>query len=155
MNQKLKDLGFIKIKFPYAHELHPFVIEENFKELDLFLLKEFLPTGRYFQFFQDYFPVNSIEHIIAMRLAPHDEDGIWHDDGSRLYGFSLSLNLLPESIVGGELLFKAKDNTETTTFPPLPFGELVIFLTGEFGFEHKVCQVTAGKRLVIAGWGSK
>jgi len=45
------------------------------------------------EFFQSILDFQFCEHIIAIRKAPGDEEGIWHDDGSRSLGFSLSLNL--------------------------------------------------------------
>lgn len=94
-----------------------------------------------------------IEHILSLRSSPDDEDGIWHDDGSRPLAFSLGLNLSPQNIEGGELLFRDKQEPSLEkSIPPLAFGVGVVFLTGLWGKEHKVCAVTGSERLVCAGW---
>lgn len=153
LRTQLMNNGFLLIEFPFSSELKSLVESSDFLNLDRLFLKELSNDGRYFHFFKQFFEINRMEHIIALREAPLDDDGIWHDDGSRHFGFSLSLNLNPETISGGQLLFKAKEDNNIKQFGPLPFGEVIIFLSGLYGYEHKVNQVTAGKRLVIAGWG--
>ncbi len=147
-----------------GHDLLDFYLDEKFKELVLSknwakldqLIFDLTASGSpLHQLLRHQLDFSSIEHIIAIRSAPGDEDGIWHDDGSRLLGFSLSLNLDPEKIIGGHLLFKLKEsNVEPVIYPPQPWGKLIIFLSGLSGYEHKVTAVTEGHRIVIAGWCS-
>lgn len=155
LNQKLMSEGYLELNWEFALEVKELVLFEHYLELDLFFKNECKTTGRLFHFLNNIFPIDHLEHIIAVREAPNDEDGIWHDDGSRLLGFSLSLNIDHENILGGNLEFKQKDQAETLIFTPRPYSTIIIFLTGQFGYEHKVSQVTKGKRTVIAGWGSK
>jgi hypothetical protein len=95
-----------------------------------------------------------IEFIISIRSSRDhpDEDGIWHDDGSRLLAFSLSLTLEPESVEGGKLEIRKRGSAETESLPTPPYGTLIVFATGQSGFEHKINRVTAGERIIIAGW---
>lgn len=95
----------------------------------------------------------SIEHILALREAPDDE-GIWHDDGSRLMAFSLSLTLDHDQVAGGEIMLRQKGQESGISYPTQPWGTLIIFNTGRDGYEHRVSAVNAGKRLVLAGWCS-
>lgn len=97
------------------------------------------------------FIIKKTEFITPLRTPP-DEDGIWHDDGSREMAFSIGLNLQPKNIEGGKFLFREKGTEEYLEFPPLAWGQLLIFATGTDGFEHRVLKVTKGQRLVIAGW---
>jgi hypothetical protein len=146
--------GFLTDFFPIDPIVKTYLESQNYQALDLYFKESLKKEGDFFKFLTKFFPVNFIEYIIAIREAPLDEDGIWHDDGSRLFGFSLSLNQNPSNIEGGELLFKLKNSDTLHQFPPQPFGIIIIFLTGIYGYEHKVCQVSKGKRTVIAGWGS-
>ncbi len=154
-NLELKTKGFLKLEYPYMDDILPFLQTKNWQLLDLYLKSETQQNGKIFSFLRNYLDFNSLEYMIAIRSAPDDEDGIWHDDGSRLMAFSLSLNLNPDSIKGGELLFKRKNSDELITLKPAPQGIMYIFLTGFFGFEHKVNQVIQGERIVIAGWCSQ
>ena len=129
------------------------ICEENWGELDNFFKEQVAPSGALFSFIKSKLHFQSLEFIIAIREAPEDEEGIWHDDGSRLLGFSLSLNLCPEEISGGELHFRPKENKEALTqLKTQSFGTMILFKTGLNGFEHKVTQVTSGRRIVVAGW---
>jgi hypothetical protein len=154
MNKELLKNGFIELNLPFCEEFKSFVLNNDYEQLDRCFLEMTKPTGRLYSFLKEQCDFVYLEHIIALRSAPLDEDGIWHDDGSRIFGFSLSLNLNPEKITGGELYFRLKNSEDLTIFSPRPFGKIIIFLTGQFGYEHKVTQVTSGKRLVVAGWGS-
>ncbi len=98
------------------------------------------------------------ELMLAKRLGPQDEDeeGIWHDDGSRRLAISLSLNKNPQSISGGELLLRQKDNPQKIkTLETQGWGTLLVFATGQWGWEHKVTRVTTGNRLVLVAWLSE
>lgn len=98
---------------------------------------------------------NHIEHILSYRTGadPFEEDGIWHDDGSRVLAFSLSLNVFGE-ISGGSLGFRRKGE-ESQELGPFPAGTLLIFNTGQDGYEHRTARVIKGERLVCAGWCSQ
>lgn len=151
-NQSLLENGYIIIDFSLENCVLDFVKNRQWKELDNYFLSISEPEKPLHKLFKAYLDYNFLEHIIAIRSAPNDEEGIWHDDGSRLLGFSLSLNINPESIAGGELCFKKKEVTGMENFKPLPFGKMIIFLSGIYGYEHKVTAVTSGERIVIAGW---
>tara|TARA_B100001971_G_scaffold111191_1_gene102138 strand:+ start:82333 stop:82818 length:486 start_codon:yes stop_codon:yes gene_type:complete len=128
---------------------------EDWKKLDDFFLGACASNGFIFQFMQEFVPeLKSLEFIISIRDAKNDyeEDGIWHDDGSRVFAFSLGLNLNPESIEGGNLLIRAKGSMHETSIKPPHFGNCILFKTGIHGYEHKVKAVTKGRRIVIAGW---
>lgn len=154
MNEELMANGHILVDYPYAKELLPFVKNQDYPALDQLFLYDSKAQGKLNLFLQTFYPFNFLEHILAIRTPP-DDDGIWHDDGSRHFGFSLSLNLDHQSIVGGELLVRKKNSTIETKYLPQPFGKMIIFLSGEFGYEHKVNEVTKGSRFIAAGWGSK
>lgn len=131
------------------------ILNQNWIQLDHLFKQLTAPTGELTYFLKTFLQFQTIEFILAIRQAPDDEDGIWHDDGSRLLGFSLSLNFEPQAITGGELLFRLKG--EIPPFLELKtqsFGTIALFKTGLFHVEHKVTQVTKGTRIVIAGWCS-
>lgn len=153
-NQLMSE-GFLELEFELKPIIKELVISENYLELDQFFKNECQPKGNLYQFLNAIFPINHLEHIIAVRSSPDDEDGIWHDDGSRHLGFSLSLNIDPATILGGNLEFKLKTNSNAHIFSPRRYGTIIIFLTGQFGYEHKVTRVEVGVRKVIAGWGSR
>jgi hypothetical protein len=153
-NQLLKENGFVVVDFPLESLVLEFLRDENWEKLDQYFLDISKEKGLLRNFLSDYLNYETLEHIIAIRQSPDDEDGIWHDDGSRFLGFSLSLNLNHHKISGGELLFKRKDSPKIEIFPPLPLGKIVIFLSGIYGYEHMVSAVTSNKRIVIAGWCS-
>ena len=154
LNQELANTGYLELQLPFHHELLSFVQKSDWQNLDAYFIEESKIHGKFFLFLQQYIHFNHLEHMIAFRSAPDDEDGIWHDDGSRLMAFSLSLNLAPETIQGGELLFRPKTLEHLISLKPAPFGTIFLFLTGNFGYDHKVNQVTAGIRRVVAGWCS-
>ena len=153
-NKTLIEQGFLLTTFPLDEIVKTMVIEKNWKDLDNSFLKLSLPGNSLHSFLSQFLEFEKIEHIIAIRSAPDDEDGIWHDDGSRILGFSLSLNLNPSEIKGGVLSFRAKGAIQSTKFPPLEYGQIVLFLSGTAGFEHMVSAVTEKTRIVIAGWCS-
>ena len=102
----------------------------------------------------EYKEFNHIEHILSYRRGddPFEEDGIWHDDGSRVLAFSLSLNVFG-AIEGGSLGFRKRGQAEIELGPFEP-GKLLIFNTGQDGYEHRTARVITGERLVCAGWCS-
>ena len=153
-NKTLLEQGYLLLDFPIDEVARDLLIKKDWINLDLYFKNECQKDGGLHSFLADLFEFSSLEHIIAIRTSPDDEDGIWHDDGSRLLGFSLSLNLSPASITGGILRFKAKDSSQLVEFSPQPFGKIVIFLSGLWGYEHQVSRVSSGERIVIAGWCS-
>lgn len=105
-------------------------------------------------FLQQFKKFDSIEHMLAQRLGedPDEEDGIWHDDSSRVLAFSWSMNFwgLP---TGGSLGIREFGKNEIE-LGPYPAGKLIVFHTGIDGFEHRTGKVLKGRRLVCAGWCS-
>src|SRR5690606_33254565 len=112
--------------------------------------------GRLYKFLQEFHDFNEIEFIISIRDSKNEweEDGIWHDDGSRVFAFSLSLTLDADSIEGGRLGVRLKETQSFLEIPTPSFGGIILFLTGLYGYEHCIHQVKAGKRVIIAGWCS-
>ncbi len=153
-NPLLEKQGYIAVDFPLEAKVLELLNKEAWKELDQYFIEISKPGGSLRTFLDDYLEYNTLEHIIAIRRPPDDEDGIWHDDGSRFLGFSLSLNRDHENIVGGELRFREKQKRETKVFPAQVYGRIILFLSGLYGYEHMVSAVTQGERIVIAGWCS-
>lgn len=153
-NAELIESGYIVLDFPLETQVLDYLQNEEWKDLDQYFLDISKAGGALREFLSQYLDFETLEHIIAIRKSPDDEDGIWHDDGSRFLGFSLSLNRHHQNIVGGELRFKRKDSTLTEIFSPQPYGKIILFLSGIYGYEHMVSAVTNGERVVIAGWCS-
>ena len=151
----LLEHGFKKICLNLPKEIEELVETRNWEKLDNVAFKLCGLDGLIFNELKEFHEFNQVEHLINVRQGPGDEDGIWHDDGSRFLAFSLSLNLRPYSIGGGELFLRKKgDINKMVTLTPLPFGEMIVFLTGQYDFEHKVGKVTSGERICLAGWCS-
>ncbi len=153
-NAELEAHHIIEKQFPLSEEVISLLKAENWSGLDQYFLRAEKKGGLLFDFLSPHLDFESIEHIIAIRSAPEDEDGIWHDDGSRILGFSLSLTQNHAQTVGGELRFRLKGNPDFHQIPTRPMGTIILFKTGIYGFEHMVSAVTEGKRVVIAGWCS-
>lgn len=153
-NSKLIESGFLLSSFPIGPIVGEWIKNKDWKSLDQYFLDISKPGGALFCFLFEFLDFTTLEHIISIRKSPDDEDGIWHDDGSRFLGFSLSLNLEPTHICGGELRFKKKDSSQIEIFAPRPYGEIILFLSGIYGYEHMVSAVDEGERIVIAGWCS-
>jgi len=124
---------------------------ENWNALDTEMGQLLSPQAPLFELLKEYKEFNSIEHIVAIRKSPDDE-GIWHDDGSRKLAFSLSLTEFPSQVEGGQLYFREKGSEQTTEITPQPLGKIIVFKTGQEGYEHKVGAVTKGQRIICAGW---
>lgn len=148
--------GFHLSYFTLGDEIRSLVEEEKWEQLDLEFQKLTKKDGRLFQFLNQYHDFNDIEFIISIRdsLNEWEEDGIWHDDGSRVFAFSLSLTLNADSITGGRLAVREKGSERYLEIPTPSFGTIILFLTGVYGYEHKIHQVISGKRIIIAGWCS-
>jgi hypothetical protein len=147
--------GLLHNNFELPTAWEKYIQNEEWAELDHFagqFLQKDQPLGRYLGQIYDF---KQIEHILALRQAPGDEEGIWHDDGSRALAFSLSLNLRPSIIKGGKLFLRPKgsqDKSSEKTVYPRPWGQITLFATGQQGWEHRTECVSGGSRLVLAGW---
>jgi hypothetical protein len=75
------------------------------------------PKGAIFEHLLNYIYFTKIETMISIRDSQNDweEDGIWHDDGSRVFAFSLSLTINPDQIFGGRLGVRSKGSTDDET----------------------------------------
>jgi hypothetical protein len=148
--------GFKVTPFPVPAHIQPLVESENWNALDAEFQALTGPEGEIFHFLKTYHDFDAIEFIISIRDSQNEweEDGIWHDDGSRVFAFSLSLTLDPRTLVGGKLGVRKKGETTFVEVPTPKFGEGILFLTGVHGFEHKIHQVFEGRRIIIAGWCS-
>lgn len=148
--------GFHLTYFTLGEEIKSLVQKEDWNNLDAEFKKLTAPEGRLFKFLQGFHDFSAIEFIISIRDANNEweEDGIWHDDGSRVFAFSLSLTENPENIEGGRLQIRNTQTLNTMSIPTPSFGGIILFLTGLYGFEHKINQVTRDKRIIIAGWCS-
>lgn len=153
LDPELNNQNIIQRSYPLPFEIIEFVQAENWLAIDRYFLEAEKSGGALFQFMKSFLNFTEIEHIISIRTTP-DEDGIWHDDGSRILGFTLSLTPFPENIVGGHLRFRKKNEEDFLELSIRPIGEMLIFKTGIYGFEHMVSAVTAGKRVLVAGWCS-
>jgi len=144
--------GFHLSYFPMRDEIRELVRQENWVMLDETFKLLTSETGELTQALKRYHDFSSIEFIISIREANNEweEDGIWHDDGSRVFAFSLSLTM--DEIKGGRLGLRLIGEEEFTQIPTPGFGGIIMFLTGIYGFEHKIHKVTAGRRIIIAGW---
>ena len=90
---ELFNQGYHLSYFTLDHEIKNLVITENWQGLDDEFKKLTSKDGRLFKYLQEYHDFENIEFIISIRDSSNEweEDGIWHDDGSRVFAFSLSL----------------------------------------------------------------
>ena len=148
--------GFHLQRFYLEDEIKDFVQNEEWEKLDQAFKVLTSPKGRLFKFLREYHDFNDIEFIISIRDAKNEweEDGIWHDDGSRVFAFSLSLTLDPDNIEGGRLGVRRKNEETFLEIPTPSWGGIILFLTGLYGYEHCIHQVKKGRRVIIAGWCS-
>lgn len=147
--------GYFKSTFPITSNIGQWTKDEAWDEIDSYFQKQTSAAGELFQYLKRFEDFESIEFIISLRdgASEWEEDGIWHDDGSRVLAFSLSLKS-NHDVLGGNLLFRKKGAQTATVIPPFGFGEIIVFKTGVTGYEHKVERVNAGRRIVVAGWCS-
>jgi predicted 2-oxoglutarate/Fe(II)-dependent dioxygenase YbiX len=145
--------GFHIGSIDLSDELKKLVKTKNYSKLDQWA-KDSLENGILREYLSQFINYQQYEYILALRDAAdvEQEDGIWHDDGSRVLAFSLSLNLDHQMIQGGELLIRKKMTEPIVTIPTLHFGGIIVFQTGQNHYEHKITKVNQGQRLVIAGW---
>jgi hypothetical protein len=151
---ELFNQGYHLTYFPLSDEIRSLVTDEKWSELDAEFQKLTAKEGRLFNFLRQFHDFENIEFIISIRDAANDweEDGIWHDDGSRVFAFSLSLTL--GDVKGGRLGLRRRGEDKFIQIPTPSFGGIILFLTGIYGFEHKIHQVLEGRRVIIAGWCS-
>ncbi len=152
INSQLLQKGHTSCEVQLSDKIENSIIKKNWAELDQELKKTFSPGSELELYLKSLFNYTQLEHMIAIRSAPEDEEGIWHEDWSRQLAFSLSLNFSPSLIQGGSLLLRKKRQKEVIEFPAQPYGKLIIFLTGAHEFEHRVTKVSKGERIVCAGW---
>lgn len=155
-NPALFQNGFFLSYFPLGDEIRSYVENEQWDNLDQAFKDLTKKGGSLYNFLQNYHDFSEIEFIISVRDSANEweEDGIWHDDGSRVFAFSLSLTTEPEKIKGGRLGVRPKGQEQFLQIPTPGFGTIILFLTGLYGFEHKIHQVQEGRRVIIAGWCS-
>lgn len=146
--------GFHKTYFTLPETIRELVTLEKWPELDQEFQILTAKEGRLFKFLSEFHDFTDIEFIISIRDAANEweEDGIWHGDGSRVFAFSLSLTL--QDVKGGRLGIRLVGEENFMQIPTPSFGGIILFLTGIYGYEHKIHQVTEGKRIIIAGWCS-
>jgi hypothetical protein len=146
--------GYHLTYFTLPDEIRNLVANEKWNELDAEFHKLTAKDGRLYKFLNDFHDFENIEFIISVRDASNEweEDGIWHDDGSRVFAFSLSLTL--DDVKGGRLGIRERGQETFTQIPTPSFGGIILFLTGIYGYEHKIHQVLKGRRVIIAGWCS-
>jgi hypothetical protein len=146
--------GFHLSYFPLSDELKEAVKMEKWDFVDAEFKRLTSSEGSLFKFLKTFHEFHQIEFIISIRDSSHhwEEDGIWHDDGSRVFAFSLSLTLDSDSLRGGRLAIRRKGEEYFMQIPTPSFGGIILFLTGVYGYEHKIHQVTQGRRVIIAGW---
>ncbi len=150
MQEKLKENGFIQIQLALPAIASTYIKNQDWNSLDTWLSSCLKPKGLLHLELSKFIVIKETEHIISIREDGDDEDGIWHDDGSREMAFTLSLT--QEKIQGGILQFKNKASKKVYEISTPKFGVLTVFLTGIHGYEHRVLRVTQGKRIICAGW---
>jgi hypothetical protein len=148
--------GYHLSAFSLPHELRDWVTLKDWTKIDAYFQEATAPTGALYRFVRGFHEFSAIEFIISVRDADNawEEDGVWHDDGSRVFAFSLSLTMDPSQLRGG-LLGLRRRGEEAHAFIETPeFGGIILFLTGTYGYEHRIHRVTQGQRVIIAGWCS-
>lgn len=148
--------GFFLKKFPLDPSLEEWVRMEQWVEVDLYFKKLTMPAGALFLELRKFHEFTRIETMLSIRDSDNEweEDGVWHDDGSRVFAFSLSLNLHADEIKGGGLELRKKNSENSVSVSTPGFGTAILFLTGVHGYEHRTRQVTKRKRVMLVGWCS-
>ncbi len=148
--------GFCLHQFSLSPDLLEWVKHEKWAVVDQYFLSLTAPEGELFCYLQNFHSFNKIETMLSIRNSENEweEDGIWHDDGSRVFAFSLSLTINAELIEGGNLELRQKNSESAQKIPTPEFGTAILFLTGIHGFEHRTRRVLKGKRVMLVGWCS-
>lgn len=149
---ELINKGYFITSLQLDSEIEDMVCNLDYSALDNKFMQLCHHKGLIFSILSHFCNVDYIEHIISHRSAQNEweEDGIWHDDGSRVLAFSLSLT--KKAPHGGILELRKKGESESQKITTPQFGDMIVFLTGTSGYEHKINAVTKGDRLIIAGW---
>ncbi len=157
--ERIAQRGFLLSSIDLPAKLREAVEGRDWSSVDGLIRQETSRGGAIFEKLKLYSEFNEIEFILSIRssLVEPDEDGIWHDDGSRVLAFSLSLTIDASRVEGGRLEIRkrvrdASKSDTTESIPTPPYGTAIIFATGWQGFEHKINRVTGGERLIVAGW---
>jgi hypothetical protein len=154
-NSFKKDLfekGHTQLFYPLSKDIKTLVKEQNWAKLYQIFNSLMSESGSLRLLLLQFHKFDSFELMLAVRDSSVEE-GIWHDDGSRSFAFTLSLTLDHLNIEGGNLLFRKKgEKSALTELPTQEFGTLTLFLTGQYGYEHKVSAIKSGKRVVLVGW---
>jgi len=156
LQRQLLRSGYFIVLLALPNALSELVLARNWEELDQRVARETKAGGVIFEELKRYTDFSEIEFIISIRSSHEypDEDGIWHDDGSRILAFSLSLTLNPADVDGGKLEIRKRGESSTSgeSISTPPYGSMIVFATGYQGFEHKINLVRSGERIIIAGW---
>jgi hypothetical protein len=157
LSKDLETRGYFLSSLVLPAAVREQVTQRDWAALDRAIQKETVRGGLIFDELRNYAEFTEIEFIISIRssLEEPDDDGIWHDDGSRVLAFSLSLTLDPAAIEGGKLEIRrrgADPEAESEVLPTPLYGTMIVFATGHQGFEHKINRVSRGERIIIAGW---
>lgn len=145
--------GVTLLSYPVNDQIKKSVEKRSWEEVDQEFYRLCGHEGELFKFLQRFHRFQSIEHMLAIR-DPSVDEGIWHDDGSRYMAFTISLTKEHHLVEGGNLLFRKKGQSELTKLPTPEFGVMTLFLTGHYGYEHKIQRVEDGERIVLVGWCS-
>lgn len=133
-------------------EFFELIQSANYEELDQLIREHLENDGIIFNSLSQFIAIKKSEYIISIREEGKDEDGIWHDDGSRELAFTISLTQHADKIKGGNLLLREKGQVNFHRIKTPEFGTVTIMKTGQDGYEHCVEKVTKGKRIICAGW---
>lgn len=154
--ERLAQQGYFLSPVVLPSQVREHVLMRDWVSLDREIRRQTQLGGAIFDELRRYASFSEIEFIISIRssLEYPDEDGIWHDDGSRVLAFSLSLTQDPSSLEGGRLEIRKRfdEQAPVSRIETPPFGTMVVFATGHQGFEHKIGLVSQGERIIIAGW---
>lgn len=148
--------GYRIEKFDLPDSVRADVLKEDWHSVENTFFKLCAPGGEIFANLQKYFSFSKIEIMISIRESKNEweEDGIWHDDGSRIFAFSLSLTIDPSQIQGGNLEIRRMGSQISALLPTPDYSSAIVFLTGIHGFEHRTRKVIQGKRIILVGWCS-
>ncbi|MFM7202395.1 MAG: 2OG-Fe(II) oxygenase [Myxococcota bacterium] len=151
--EQLERLGYCLDAHPLPERVREALRAHDWVTLDRRLGELLQPTGGLWHHLQQYLTFESVEYILSVRDSadPDQEDGIWHDDGSRRLACTLSLTEDAIKLEGGCLGIRPKGGVGVL-LPTPPLGELIVYQTGVAGYEHKIHRVTAGCRVVAALW---